>query len=482
MKGLRIRIEPRSDEPEMYPGLPVTIRSVRSGTQRRLPPTTIAVPVSHGLTAFVDLDPAVYDLELVLPGGELVTEQVRIADGEVVTVLRAERERFRTGSFKGGWYNPLRYPALLPRDVLWPTNSTSGFDQPEASLGRRVLNPATGEEFDPRHWAAWEAWLEGRAAAASEGPVPRVDLRLRGAPDDLALDRGRDRQGVDTLLVRRAGSTHPEDVEHVGARRPFIALKTSAGVRMTSLPWPWPAVIGEEDEVFMEIGWSEEGPRVAWAPSVQDPTLGGLLAYLGAGQVGRAGLLLRAAEEALFFKRRNPLGAAAGGYVRLATATGRERDEWPDWLDNLTRWFPHLPDAPILRARWLLAQRGAERLETVRELLLDAFDRGLPFFSAGVVWLIDGLRRLSVDCQTCRDRFAQVRGVARSMDLTQTYTTFDLRMPAPDPFGDLEPELWGREAVELPGLGRNALRYDEILRPLSLSLPLPLVPRIVETE
>ena len=188
--------------------------------------------------------------------------------------------------------------------------------------------------------------------------------------------------------------------------------------------------------------------------------------------------ILANASDALFAKFQNPLAAAVGGYVLLSSSPTDEKASWPDWLSNLAEYFPHLPDGLILRARWLLARNREENLEEAHQLLFESFNRGIPYFTTGVVWLIEGLEQTSIGCPICTEILRKVRGVARSMDLSQAFTSFSIGKPQtrdaeePRPESDVPPgqALMERDAYDLLRRQEEAAGQVALPQPQYLTL------------
>lgn len=123
----------------------------------------------------------------------------------------------------------------------------------------------------------------------------------------------------------------------------------------------------------------------------------------------------------MFDKLENPLAATAGGYI-LVAAGDPKKQGWHGWLDNLEGSFPTLPDAAVLRGSLLLrTARDQADIDKAREAFLRAFDRGIPYFSLGVSWLLDGLTVFSDD-PGVRSRREKVQRVAKRLDLSQAFT------------------------------------------------------------
>jgi len=125
---------------------------------------------------------------------------------------------------------------------------------------------------------------------------------------------------------------------------------------------------------------------------VRDSLIGSMLAYLGSGNIDAAATINQEAHQLLWDKVVNPLAAAAGSYVMVASLKPGEKDYWHQWVANLMNWFPWLPDGAIPYA-WVLLKSdlSIEAMQQARSALLEGFRRGLPYYSMGVRMLLDGL-------------------------------------------------------------------------------------------
>jgi hypothetical protein len=219
---------------------------------------------------------------------------------------------------------------------------------------------------------------------------------------------------------------------------------------------------------FLRVLVSETDHELLCDATIRDEHLGGLLAYLNAGRTGVAGELLKLARGALFDKYNNPLGAAAGGYVLLSTVDSDQLGDWPHWLENLAENFPHLADGAILRVKWLLDRGGSADLPEARRRLREAYDRGVPFFTAGVAWLMEGLARVADGEDEFSMMLRTVRAVAPSVDLARglLHADFDHLggvVPLIDRRGNVQP-LVALQADELA-----AERFGQHLGDLGLA-------------
>lgn len=140
------------------------------------------------------------------------------------------------------------------------------------------------------------------------------------------------------------------------------------------------------------------------------------------------------AETVMRFKTLNPFAAAAGALTLVGiggTAPDRLNSrEHGDWLENLYRWFPGLPDgAVILARRRLVAARTRGDRARVRDLFLEAFDRGVPLYSLSIEWLAGGLERLAVEFPELGEKAKIARALADRVDQRRAFTV--IRMPRP---------------------------------------------------
>jgi hypothetical protein len=111
---------------------------------------------------------------------------------------------------------------------------------------------------------------------------------------------------------------------------------------------------------------------------------------------------------------------------------------------TLAEAYPWLVDAKVLSAWSLLSQRRTHANDPARAALLDAANRGLPAYSAGLRLLYNGLRLFMRDGD---EEVAQavriVRAVASAADWSHPLTTFTgehPKAPSPKPIETRLPE------------------------------------------
>jgi hypothetical protein len=171
------------------------------------------------------------------------------------------------------------------------------------------------------------------------------------------------------------------------------------------LPLPWRTTRDEEGAVEILVGPDASADASvgvarnmsAWSVSTvaRDDRVAPVLSYFAAGDQSGAAFLARDALDLLFGKMINPYAASAGAYV-LVDRWLREHDaaQWLDWIDNLARWFPWLPDGELLRG-WIALAGGKGGLKEARAAFIEAERRGIPVYTAGVKRLTDGLTRIA---------------------------------------------------------------------------------------
>jgi hypothetical protein len=215
----------------------------------------------------------------------------------------------------------------------------------------------------------------------------------------------------------------------------YAVISTHRAARLVTIPSPWfsfnseaPSEPWPEISSELLITKSPDG-SIATSWVLQDPNFGTLLGYLANGAFKDA-LTVGSQDSALqmlFSKYQNPLGAAAGGYVLIGSMKRGEPATWHHWIENLRRDFKWLSDGAIQYA-WLKLKHGdlEKNRGEVRKALFQAYDRGLPYYSLGLQWLIDGLTLLGDNDVDAQRRLKQAQRVAWRADMSNLFTTFDL--------------------------------------------------------
>lgn len=280
------------------------------------------------------LPPAVYLVSVRPPGGDKLVETVDLSSGQERTVeLQPDPDQFAPRPR----YAKAERPAPRVR-----------------SLGSRA-------EAVPPDWSFRFLRLRGLSGAVND-PTPSA--------------RSVERQADGALSIL---------IEVPEAAVSFVQIARPAEVPLNIA---LPAAAGGADPTCRLVARQIEGGLFAAAyPAGRVAALA--TQYLAAGDVREAAQVItgREAQDLLYGKVANPLGAAAGGYVLLRLG---ELERAHDWTDNLARWFEWLPDGAII------AGEKAARLGSHREALgwlLKVERRGLPVFTDGFSMLVSRLRQ-----------------------------------------------------------------------------------------
>jgi hypothetical protein len=195
-----------------------------------------------------------------------------------------------------------------------------------------------------------------------------------------------------------------------------------------SLPIPWQHTVRHERvpvEMMVRLQPMEKTVQIGVA--VLDSEFGTLAGLMTTSTLPKAKIVVEQAHELLFEKGNNPLAAAAGGYILLATSGPEEHPAWHGWIDNLYHRFPTLPDGAVLKASLrLLYPTDQCSYDDARAALFTAFDRGIPYFSAGVARLLDGLTLFAADDSEAKEKMTRVQRIAQRLDLSQAFTVIRL--------------------------------------------------------
>lgn len=212
------------------------------------------------------------------------------------------------------------------------------------------------------------------------------------------------------------------------ASRCFAVVPRRTSVELVSLPIPW-KVVETEREADIEVAIQEPSEPGGFCSSAvaRDEELGTLLGYLSSGALPTARQMAETAKLMLYDKFINPFAAAAGAYALVGTALQATDREWHDWVRNLMNSFPHIPDGAI---QWgqlnLRMRRSAEDFLEAKNAFKIAYKRGLPFYSMGMRWLLDGLESAARDDAEAEEMLRNVRRLAWRTHYQQPFTIIRL--------------------------------------------------------
>ena len=269
-------------------------------------------------------------------------------------------------------------------------------------------------------WTALGQVLAGDtqlSTALNSGNVP-VDIQPVVADSERAVYR----------VVRGPGGAGGATSLQGPLSRQFISVPRANAVELVSLPTPWfIADTGREAVIEIVVQRSVGGSDFATSLTVRDDRLGVLLGYLASGALGAAREIAQAAQDFLAAKEVNSLAAAAGAYALVGTMSDTLAHEWHAWVNNLYNWFPHLPDAAIQLAQLhLRLRRTPEDITKARELFKEAYFRGLPFYSMGMRWLLEGLEKVGRSDPESETMRKAVHGLAWRIHALSPFTILRL--------------------------------------------------------
>jgi hypothetical protein len=384
-----------------------------SGGQR----LDITIPANPDGGAYrVDVAPGHWLVEATLPSGEVITEEVAVAKGQNLSVTLHAAEQ-------------------SPHEWLGWQHLVGNI---EGNKTLYALHDKAGGALEAMRQDSVFRSTAGADEASAGVPAPKVNLckkhgEVRGAPawtKILAPDPSgfvpcsptEEDPAQATWLYRLEGppATPQRHFAHV----------ESAGERFAvSLPLPWETLgnHGRAPAQVMVHKHPTDG-SVHIGVIVEDPDFAPMAGLMTASTLPKAAIAVKQASEMLFGKMLHPLGAAAGGYVLLAAGDSKQQ-HWHEWIDNLANWFPSIPDGAILQASLRLRfPKNEHSSAEARAALLQAFDRGIPYYSAGVLWLLDGLTVFAEE-PGVNEMMRTVQRVAHRLDLSQAFTVIRISDP-----------------------------------------------------
>ncbi len=409
----------------------------------------ISIPVSADPNCAIEIPaaPGEYLVECVLPSGEMLNNPASLRKNERKEVVL--REKILLVGPKGG-------PLLIGEDIRSHTGvglpgglgmliaSGDGPEKLEENWNFRVAQQAVGAMFQGKVdpiliekllKVLAESLLEVSAASdiiALRGPkgwdtrhalidfseLPNLlqDLWYMSLTQKLAVIEESVPEFLADNLPRQYFKIRPEEGKQ--NIRNFMKW-TPEGVELISLPSRWHQVDGYEKVGFGSMSDTSDGARRFRSKvSVDDPYFSTIFAYLSAGSLPQAEAILREAEKMLFEKIANPYAAAAGAYVLINRGVPEQDADWPRWVENLSNWFPWLPDGAVTLG-WLRLAQGQHN--EAKQRFMEAYNRGVPLFSLGVRKLLEGLQMFD-DNEHCKELARSVQMTARRTNMSECFT------------------------------------------------------------
>ncbi|HEX5885255.1 MAG TPA: hypothetical protein VFY67_12010 [Pyrinomonadaceae bacterium] len=378
----------------------------------------IVIPVGFVDYKQVDLSPGEYLVEAVLPSGDILSKE---ATAKADTWIEVDLEAENSAHEWQGVHNLLGHV-----ESEEPYNRVRSMENLEVSRRAaprfgvwqiRTLPPQLNDEGPDGHrmWQTLADWIE----AGPSQFFNDLKLSLRSSSPK-AQDSSTE---LHSFFMDARGLPR----EHLP--RWYSLVTGSKQMKLLSLPIPWFNLKTEEElPVEVLVQESNDGDLTA-SFSISDTDLCTALGYMSRGALRAAAQLVDQAEavDMLFQKFTNPLGAAGGAYILLGTEPVTQRRPWHDWVQNLMNYFPWLPDGAIQYA-WLQLRQSPskENRDRARQALITAFRRGVPYYTLGLQWMVDGLTLLGEDDQEAQRMLQAVQQISWRSDTSQTFTSIAL--------------------------------------------------------
>jgi hypothetical protein len=420
MTGLAIRLHKENVTTSI--GAVAKVRKVadeKGVTPERYEAVDVVVPGTASTVAHhVALNPGRWLIEATLPSGETISEEVAVRPGQDADVTLRSADTSP--------HNDLGWQYLAGNVEGRKAQATAR----GSIVGRRPGATPRGPAFESFGGA------EAHTVATPQTPLHRP----AAAPRVFICDKqhpGKGREAWDNLFAPRTaaakecGSSWSNEGEQTwlyqvtdnGGGRSFARVEWGDEVYAVSLPLPWSSV-REKKRTAVQLMVREvpDDKQLGLGVVVLDPDFAAMSGLMTASTLPSAAAAIDQAYRFLFEKIANPLAAAAGGYVLLAAGKQNESDWW-SWIDNLCFDFPGISDGAILRGVLMLRYaKSTSAVDEAHKSFLEAFERGVPYYSAGVSWLLDGLTTFAEDDPAIGERLRCVRRAALRLDLSQAFT------------------------------------------------------------
>lgn len=461
MSSLRLRIDKYLEgDASRPPKVFAKIYSLGESGARRTSaaPLQAMIPISHieSHATTIDLDPGHYYVEAVLPSGEVLADDVELSGPSGELVLQADDSPHEWLSWQHLVGNvqskaataasKLMRAASARRDIMSGLESSVSDEPTPQFLGGGapsaegsgietaqdysiaylshpfppLVNPQQGHQVWP--------WLASLPPADTKTLIQL--LNENHSPIETPAVEKDDAHAVFRVSwsTTYEGNVEPLEYRVVQAPRYFAAVSCPHAVELLSLPMPWRVVMsGREADIEVVLQKPADPTGFSTSAVARDEELGTLLGYLSSGALSTARQMAETAKGMLFDKFDNPFVAAAGAYALVGTALQATDRDWHDWVRNLMMKFPHIPDGAI---QWgqlkIRMRRSSEDIEEAKNAFKTAYKRGLPFYSMGMRWLLDGLEAVSRDDAEIEEMLKSVRRLAWRTHFQQPFTIIRL--------------------------------------------------------
>jgi hypothetical protein len=389
----------------------------------------------------IDINPGKYIAELKLPSGKLLRKEIQIQDQptQVLFDIESPHEWLWLQTLHGNITDQKAYQDQInqtqktttrgllsaPQPQSWILNSKSIFTT-RAAIGSDVLKIPEGyfllrpdkqnQQFPHLYETSNGAKIQQIRPTIND-PITQI-IELQGR-----------------WMINYLNLTPPIDkiYQNNDFQRSYIWTQTPDSPSQYSvLPIPWQGTMNDEFssvQIYINTG----PPKATFsknydiqhklAITVDDELFSSLIGYLGSGDLPSATTILNQAKDILMYKVHNPFAAAAGAYVLLEQIQIASKQEWHTWIYNLTNFFKWFPDGAIQWA-WLQLAKSDENDTSaiLRHNLLEAYQRGLPYYSVGVRMLLNSLTIFAQRLQDNKQRDLSIEQALKNVQLLASRT------------------------------------------------------------
>jgi hypothetical protein len=390
-----------------------------------------------------------YGVTIVRPRSTDIEREYLVAEGEVrretITLPTSPHEYLGWQQFAQVIHSPASRP--LPADIFSELlGGTLDFKamRREPSTEPPPPAPEISSAAIPSSADAWQVVeMMSRTKMRQVNLLNRLDWLPLPDPAIVSWLPKMPDAGEGMQLVERLGPTPSADPS-IERRFPrWLWFQSDRHADLASVPWGW---WGPHRESYEEIRFSydllqrnpiDQSARGRLMISVQDSRWFSLLEFLASGRLCRAGKIFNSvrslegdgafdAVAALEGKVKGPLPAVAGAIVLVTRETSNERQSWDPWLDNLSKFFPGIPDGPILLGYRRLQQATThEAMEMAFSAVAAGIQRGIPFFAASIRLAALALARFGDDFDT-ESLSRRIAYASARVDADQPFTVIRL--------------------------------------------------------
>jgi hypothetical protein len=373
----------------------------------------LTIPIGGNRFKSLQLRPGTYICDAILPSGDLATKEIIVdePDRTVETIISTAEPTYR-------WLSWQYLTGTVPRNV-------SALQERRA---QRVRVTLLADPVDPDNGLHIHQTLSAHFAQPDRKARPFPNVSLQSEAGDISP----------VLEPRMAGGPYnsyvfPLNQVFSGARWYLLVESEARQELLASLPTPWVSSVGGAQTAIADVVvgplQQEIQGQGQWSSPVQvnaslvvrDAGLATAVAYYVSGD-GRAAAAAFDIDESLHHNPDNPLVVTFCGYVLLSQwspidelpgwlrrlrwgvalvkswlgVRSDSRLEWKKWLKTRGEEFGWVPDIAIQEG-WIALYNGLTKrnIAKARARLLEGHLRGIPYYTAGVKLLLDGLTLLS---------------------------------------------------------------------------------------